>query len=265
MCHFCVCFKRVKQPGAKHQQTENTKYYSAPFYKENYEKHNSSQHPVEWEKYKKASKEEKMEFFETMKSISIECFIRTNGNILEFIMDLKIVEDIVAQLFFHPNNDLEALSLEKSMVFFKKVPNTTTSYCITVKNVKQFELAFDHTSIGLLFRQMSTIIDQHKKAFGNAKLVGLNDHIVSQYVCVGVAINLERILDILSFPRVWSFALAANSSTHQFVSYLDIRIRVCPNGSLEDLHLITVPFYDRHIVENIAALICCILDALYAR
>ncbi len=74
-----------------------------------------------------------MEFFETMKSISIECFIRTNGNILEFIMDLKIVEDIVAQLFFHPNNDLEALSLEKSMVFFKKVPNTTTSYCITVK------------------------------------------------------------------------------------------------------------------------------------
>jgi hypothetical protein len=133
MCHFCVCFKRVKQPGAKHQQTENTKYYSAPFYKENYEKHNSSQHPVEWEKYKKASKEEKMEFFETMKSISIECFIRTNGNILEFIMDLKIVEDIVAQLFFHPNNDLEALSLEKSMVFFKKVPNTTTSYCITVK------------------------------------------------------------------------------------------------------------------------------------
>ncbi len=54
------------------------------------------------------------------------------------------------------------------------------------------------------------------------------------------------------------------------MSYLDIQIRVCPNGSLENfhliaLHLIVVPFYDRHTVENIAAMICRILDALYAR
>ncbi len=49
------------------------------------------------------------------------------------------------------------------------------------------------------------------------------------------------------------------------MSYLDIRICVCPNGSLENLHLIVVPFYDRHTTENIAAMICRILDALYAR
>jgi hypothetical protein len=214
MCHFCACFKRIEQPGAKRQQTENTKYYSTLFHKENYEKHNSSQHPVEWEKYKKASKEEKMEFFETMKSILIERFICTSGDILEFIVDSKIVEDIVAQLFFHPDDNLDALSLEKSMALFKKVPNTTTSYCITVKNVKWFELALDHTSIGLSFHQTSAIIDQHKEVFGNAKLVGLNDHIVSQYVCMGVAINLQRISDILNSPHVWSFALAVDSSTH---------------------------------------------------
>jgi len=142
-------------------------------------KHNSSQHPIEWEKYKNASKEEKLEFFEIVKSISIECFIRMSGNILEFIVDLKIMEDIVAQLLFRPNNDLDALCLEKSMAFFKKVPNTTTSYCITVKNVKRFELIFYHTSIGLSFRQTSAVIDQHKEAFGNAKLVGFNNHIVS--------------------------------------------------------------------------------------
>jgi hypothetical protein len=201
MCRFCVCFKRAKQPGAKHERTKNTKYYLAPFRKENYEKHNKSQHPVEWEKYKKASKEEKMEFFETIKSVSIERFIRTSSDILEFIVDWKIVEDIIAQLFFHPNDDLDALSLEKSMALFKKMLDTTTSYCNTVKNVKPFELAFD-TSIGLLFCQMSVVIDQHKEVFGNAKLVGLNDHIVSQYVCVGVPINLQHIPNILSSPRV---------------------------------------------------------------
>jgi hypothetical protein len=156
------------------------------------------------------------------------------------------------------------LSLEKSMALFKKVPDTTTSYCITIRNLKRFELTLDHTSIGLSFRQTSAVIDQHKEAFGNAKLVGLNDHIVSQYVRVGVTINIQRISDILNSPRIWSFALAVDSSTHRFVSYFDIRIRVCPNGSLENLHLIVVPFYDYHIAENIAAMICHILDALYA-
>jgi hypothetical protein len=134
MCRFCACFKRAEQPGAKHQRTKNTKY-SAPFRKENYEKHNSNQHPLEWEKYKKASKEGKMEFFEIMKFVSIERFIRMNGDILEFIVDSKIVEDNVAQLFFCLDDDLDALSLEKSMALFKKVPDTMTSYCITVKNM----------------------------------------------------------------------------------------------------------------------------------
>ncbi len=48
------------------------------------------------------------------------------------------------------------------------------------------------------------------------------------------------------------------------MSYFDIRICVCPNGSLENLHLIAVLFYDPHTAENIAAMICHILDALYA-
>jgi hypothetical protein len=50
MCRFCACFKHVKQLRAKCQRTENTKYYSAIFRKENYEKHNNDQHLVEWEK-----------------------------------------------------------------------------------------------------------------------------------------------------------------------------------------------------------------------
>jgi hypothetical protein len=163
-----------------------------------------------------------MEFFETMKFFLIKSFIHTSGNILKFIVDSKIVEDIVAQLFFRLDDNLHTFSLKKSMALSKKMPNTTTSYCIAIKNVKWFELTFDHTSIGFSFCQMPAIINQHKKAFGNAKLVGLNDHIVSQYVHLGVTINLQRISNILSSPCVWSFMLVADSSTHQSVSYLDI-------------------------------------------
>jgi len=50
-------------------------------------------------KIQKTSKEEKMEFFETMKYVSIKRFIDMSGDILEFIVDLKIVENIIAQLF----------------------------------------------------------------------------------------------------------------------------------------------------------------------
>jgi hypothetical protein len=133
------------------------------------------------------------------------------------------------------------------------------------KKRETVQTPLDHTSIGLSFHQTSVVIDQHKEVFGNAKLVGFNDHIISQYVRMGVAINLQRISDILNSPHVWLFTLTTDSSTHRYVSYLDIRIRVCPNGSLENLHLITVPFYDRHTIENIAAMICRILDVLYAR
>lgn len=37
-----------------------------------------------------------MEFFETMNFFLIERFIRTSGDVLEFIVDSKIVENIVA-------------------------------------------------------------------------------------------------------------------------------------------------------------------------
>jgi hypothetical protein len=68
-------------------------------------------------------------------------------------MHSKIVENIIAQLIICLDDNLDALSLIKSMAFFKKMSTTTTSYCITVKNMKWFKLALEHISIGLSFHQ----------------------------------------------------------------------------------------------------------------
>ena len=38
LCSFCTSFKQTEKEGAKRQRTVNTKYYSAPFCKENYDK-----------------------------------------------------------------------------------------------------------------------------------------------------------------------------------------------------------------------------------
>ena len=122
--------------------------------------------------------------------------------------------------------------------------------------------SLDHTSIGLLFCQTAGVIDQHKQTFNNVKLVGLNDYLVSKYVQVGVAINLQCISNVLKSQQVWAFSLAGVSSTHWSVSYFDIQICLCANGQLYNLHLMAVPFYDRHTALNIAAMIQCILNSL---
>jgi hypothetical protein len=80
--------------------------------------------------------------------------------------------------------------------------------------MKRFELSLDHTSIGLLFCQTAGVVDQHKQTFNNVKLVGLNNNLVIKYVQVGVAINLQHIINVLKSKQVWTFSLAGDSSTH---------------------------------------------------
>jgi hypothetical protein len=120
------------------------------------------------------------------------------------------------------------------------------SYLVTIKNSLQFDLAIWHVSVRLSFRHTSKVIEQHRSATENAKLNSLNDHMVGQFVRVLLAVSLQIISDVLKDPAVWAFSLAANSSTHLGVLLLDQWIRVCVKGMLYNLHLVLVPFFERH-------------------
>jgi hypothetical protein len=110
---------------------------------------------------------------------------------------------------------------------------------------------------------MTIVIEHHRVQMKNPKLMGLNNHMVSQFVRVLVVANLKMISEILSQPCVFAFSIAGDGSTHYKSSYFDIRIRVGVNGVLHNLHLVIVPFYGRHTVVNILALIVKILDVLF--
>ena len=131
-------------------------------------------------------------------------------------------------------------TLEKSMAFFWESAHHRIVVLHHHKKVQRLKLTLNHISTGLSFHQSSAIIYQQNEAFGNAKLVGVNNHNVNQYVHAGDAINLQYISDILSSPRVWLCMLAIDSSKHQFVSYLDIQIHVCSNDSLDNLYIIII-------------------------
>jgi hypothetical protein len=72
------------------------------------------------------------------------------------------------------------------------------------------------------------------------------------------------ISEIMSQPRVFTFSIASDSSTHYESSYFDICIRVGVNGVFHNLHFVIVPFYGHHTAINILALIVKILDVLFA-
>jgi hypothetical protein len=67
---------------------------------------------------------------------------------------------------------------------------------------------------------------------------------------------------VINDPSVWAFSLAADATSHTGGSLLDQRIRVCLNGVLYNLHLVFVPFFERHTAVNYVKLIKILLDSL---
>jgi hypothetical protein len=71
------------------------------------------------------------------------------------------------------------------------------------------------------------VIKQHRSATKNAKLNGLNNHMVGHFVHVLFVVSLHIISNVLMNPAVWAFSLAADASTHLGVPLFDQWIRVC--------------------------------------
>ena len=112
--------------------------------------------------------------------------------------------------------------------------------------------------MGLSFRQIAAVIKQHASKY--LELSGLNNHMVGQFVRVLVGINLQQMKLILSNPTVWSFALTCDGLTHNVIPSFEVRIQNRVNGNLYNLHLVVVPFFDRHTVYNTVNLIKTLLD-----
>jgi hypothetical protein len=94
------------------------------------------------------------------------------------------------------------------------------------------------------------------------KLGGINDHNVGQYVRALVTTNLNKIVNLLLHSSVWAFLIAGDGSTHCNSSFFDMRIYICVNDILSNLHMVAIPMFERHTAENIFNLIVRFLDAL---
>jgi len=67
---------------------------------------------------------------------------------------------------------------------------------------------------------------------------------------------------IMNQKHVWAFSLVADASSHMGVFLLDQRIRICVEGVLYNLHMVLVPFFERHLAVNYVKLIKTMFNTL---
>jgi hypothetical protein len=163
-------------------------------------------------------------------------------------------------MLFHPD-DQTGIGHANTLKLFES--DNSGGYTTTIKNPLQFELVIDHLSSGLSFRQVVAVYNSTKKRTGLSKLGNISEGTVSNYARIAVAINLQRIADILADESIWAFSLANDSSTHHGRSYFDNRIRFHRDGILHNVHIMAVPMYDNHTGKLMFDLITKLLTAMY--
>ncbi|BBN02960.1 hypothetical protein Mp_2g19640 [Marchantia polymorpha subsp. ruderalis] len=250
-CRFCVHFGRDGDDvGRKRARSNAICYFSPPYRPELYRKHLENQHSSEWAEYCRLPPDEQRVYFDKSKNTTMSSFCHSASDVLHFTIGKKTCEhnfvlttiaepivNLIEDLFFHPDDDAADRDQES----------------ITKANAMK------------LFKRDEAVIEQHRRCTKNPKLSGISDHMMSQFVRVVVAVDLQFLSKILSRSDVWAFLIACDGYSHFGISSLDIRIRLSVEGVLYNFHLVLVPFYDRHTALNIFNLNVKVLDVLYSQ
>ncbi|KAI9917018.1 hypothetical protein PsorP6_016785 [Peronosclerospora sorghi] len=131
-----------------------------------------------------------------------------------------------------------------------------------IANPFQFNLTVAYLAVGVTFRQIVSIITATKERTGLASIGCVNEASVCRYARFICALCLQKIAEMLMAPNVWAFSIALDMYTQQRVSYLDIRIRLCWQGTILNLHLVSVPVFERHNSENMFNISVMFLDCI---
>ncbi|KAH8956639.1 hypothetical protein BDL97_07G051700 [Sphagnum fallax] len=240
---YCMCKYHGQElaPGAvrKRKQTQKFKFWSAPWRTDLMLQHNKEQHPLRWAEYEALSQGEK----------------KIDDDVLEFVLSRSIVDIIIGELMFQPDDELAEIEDEDpdiivvsrsakitklrhhAMSLFKANDDVDDdelrAYKVEIKNVKRFQLAIQFVSAGMSFKQAAVAI--------------------GHYIRVLVAVTLQKIAFLLQHED------------HRGTTFFDVWIRIALGGLLFNLHLIAMPHFGRHTADNQIKMLTTLLAALYTR
>jgi hypothetical protein len=205
-------------------------FYAVPFRVDLMFKHVEGQHAVKWAEYVALLSGEQDSFFDSVqpRANTMYHYIDMEGDEINLVVSTKIVDVIIGEMLFHPEDELDATTdddlasvgdrnqkiekLRRGALQLFKLNENNDGYTVNIKRVVHFKLAIQHVLCGLSFRQVATTIEQTKNTCKIAKFDGLNDTIVGQYVRILVAHALQVISNIMASDDVWAFALSFDGS-----------------------------------------------------
>jgi len=276
--------------SCKRKLTDNIHIFKVPFIKQHYLLH-LKQHAKTWEEYNELFVDDKKAYFndKVERANTMHMYINTNQDTIRFTISLPIINIIIKELFYHNNNQILAsvdevnvedeedhhmnmewirkkankeIALKRNAMKLFKLNEDNEMYIVDVSNSTHFFFAIDYIKCGMSFRQTATMIHHAKHRLKAQKLGGINNHNASQYVRALVTTNLNKIIDLLLHLSVWAFLVAGDGNIHHSNSIFDMCIRMCVGDVLSNLHLVTIPMFERHIAKNIFILIARFLNAL---
>jgi hypothetical protein len=282
-CRFCKYYGRqVSLSNRKCGVHKTDQFYMVPFRTDLIVKHLEGQHTDKWVEYVALSPGEQDTFFDSVQphANTMYHYMDMEGDEINLVVSTEIVDVIIGEMLFCPEDELDAAddddlagvsdrnrNIEKlcrSALQLFKLNENKDGYTVNIKRVMRFKLAIQHVLCGLSFQQVATTIEHTKNTCKIAKLGGLNDTIVGQYVRILVSRTLQVINNILANDDVWAFAISFDGSQHRGRTFFNVRICVGVNGVLHNLHLIAMPHFDRHRAANQEAMLVKLLGALFA-
>ncbi len=255
VCRFCQTFGRSASMPTQstRSKSQNTRIYSFPFRVDNIRTHLMDSHKHHYTSYCSLPDWKKSTYFSKTNSFFAKFAPkRKEIETKTFAIRREIIEDVVAKLFFH-EDDEENSSKAKVLDYFQKKGN---EYVYSCDNTFQFNLVVDYVKTGISFRQAERLMVINRER-GWTEVGAVSQGKVIKYVRTVVALNYQKLAFVLN--RIWAFSLAIDCGNNQDTGYLDVRLRFECKGRLENIHLIAIPLRVPHTGKNIAG---AISDAL---
>ena len=208
----------------KRSRLDCVKYFKAPFRKENFSSYNKRMHSVKWTEYCELESGSKNSLFyigsSSVSQATMHTFAGTHTLLLRALIDKDIVDIIIGNMMFHPE---DMVGITRARILASFVPTldypedaadagNVSQYAIIVGNTKQFQLVAQYLAAGMSFRQVAQVMLDTKELLGIGSIGSCSERIVSCYDRFICSMNLQCIVELLR--KCWSFSVALDMATH---------------------------------------------------
>jgi len=217
-CRFCISFGREAVPGQKRQRTAHYQTFTAPFRADSYARHMASAHPEKWVLYQDCGEEAKATFFDEVVNHASTLFAHFESEgALTLTFNRDIVEDIVGDLLFDPDDEITQSTRERALAIFRALPDSLSSssadeelnrdaYRVTIKSVRLFNLVIGFVSKGASFRSAARFVDVAREVTKLTYLGGCSQGLCAKFIRVICAASLQGLHELLR--SCWAYSIA---------------------------------------------------------